>query len=149
MNRSKGLLLIIILLLLSNVVAWYLVFSGNRSGHNDHQAAFRSFLQKDVKFSTDQLKSFDRLVEGRDETMLEVRRKFREARRKQSRLLLTDNFSDSVIRSQAHNNAEVQQQMEINYWNYFKSVRALCTPEQLAVFDSGWINMMSAKRKKK
>ena len=81
--------------------------------------------------------------------MLGVRKTFREVRRKQSRLLLTDNFSDSVIRSQAYNNAEVQQQMEINYWNYFKSVRALCTADQLAVFDSGWINMMSAKRKKK
>lgn len=149
MNRSKGLLLIIILLLLSNVVAWYLVFSKNNSGHNDHQAAFRSFLQKEVKFSAGQLKSFDKLVKGRDETMLGVRKTFREVRRKQSRLLLTDNFSDSVIRSQAYNNAEVQQQMEINYWNYFKSVRALCTADQLAVFDSGWINMMSAKRKKK
>lgn len=150
MNRSKGLLLIIILLLLSNMVAWYLVFfSGSTSHKVDHQAAFRSFLQKEVKFSNSQLKSFDSLMAGREEIMKKQRQNFREARKSQSNALLQNGFGDSVINANASLNAEAQKEMEIKYWKYFRSVRDLCTNDQLAAFDTGWYRMMSTKRKRK
>lgn len=140
---------IIIVLLITNAVAWMLVFTGSkRSDQGKRKMRMEQFLQDDVGFSNDQMakyreiskKNFDGL-----RTHMETTRNEKESILKE--LSLTA-FTDSSISIAAHKIAAVQVAGDSLLLTNIRQLRELCTPDQLQKFDEGWYRQLGRHRRK-
>ncbi len=140
MTKTKGLSLIIILLLVSNLVAWFMLFN-KKQAKPERKAQAREFLKKDVGFTDAQLKSFDSIVESFRE---KARAEMTNVRKKKAAIMkavAADNFSDNAIAKGSKDIAEAGQHLDYLMLEQAAGIRAICTPEQLPRFDEGWMKM--------
>lgn len=144
MTKTKGLLLLIFILFISNLVAWFMLFNKKHVKTSRH-AQTREFLRKEVGFSGVQLAAYDSLANAFRE---EFRKKIGEAKNEKVQLMekvAANGFSDSAIAVGSRGVAEAQRQLEMVMLTHTANVRALCTPAQTGRFDDGWIKMFRRK----
>ena len=144
MTRTKTFMLIIFVLMLSNLVAWFMLFS-EKNRKPDRKAYTRDFLQKEIGFTNSQLTSFDSLVAVFRQSLIPEMENTRKKKSEVIKFVAADDFSDSAITIGAEKMASAQKDIELMNLKQVASIRALCTPDQLAVFDSNMDKMFRRK----
>ena len=148
-NRSKVFLLIIGILLIANVamLSYFLLNKNgrNQEKHQDRKEMIADFLKNEIGFSQDQLKQYDTLSDRHRENMKSMFEKSHSSKDKQFKELAAGDFSDSVINLVANQSAATQKIMEVQMFDHLKSIRMLCTPEQLPKFDSLFVKILNKR----
>lgn len=140
--RNRNLLIIIGVLLLTNI-AVLVYFLGqkkeNKSVHNNaknNKSFVAEMLQKEVGFTEEQTAEYKQLKEKQREVIRPMYDDMRNAKDSLFRLLSYPTTSDSVLKAMAEAIAQKQKALDLQTFNYFKTLRTLCTPEQLPKYDS-------------
>ena len=140
--KNRNLLIIIGVLLLTNI-AVLVYFLGqkkeNKSIPNNaknNKGFVAEMLQKEVGFTEDQTAEYKQLKEKQREIIRPMYDDMRNAKDSLFRLLSYPGTSDSVLNTLAEAIAQKQKALDLQTFNYFKTIRTLCTPEQLPKYDS-------------
>lgn len=148
-NKIKVFLVIIAVLFIANIVmlAFFLQKKDaiERSRRPDRKAYISNFLAKEIGFDQSQLIKYDTLSNRNHEKMSTLFGNIRNNKNEQFNQLVQGNFSDSIINLVADQSAVNQKIMEVQMSNHMKSIRQLCTPEQLPKFDSLFIKVFNRR----
>ena len=144
-NRSNKIFIIVIaLLLIANIGTLTLLLTADKKNdYDDRRNSMRNYLKNEIGFSDAQLVAFDTVKSNH---RAEVKPMFDEMRaRKQLNLrnIGAQNFSDSAIFNAAAYAATQQEKLEMKMLSQLKVIRNLCTPQQRAIFDTGFYKIMS------
>ena len=152
-NRSKLFLVIIAILLIANIaiLAYFLQKSGpeKQNSRPDRKAYIANFLQNEIGFDKHQLSQYDTLSNQHREKITFLYEEIRNNKTGQFKELVKNNFSDSSISVEAEQLAASQKIIDVNMFNYIKSIRLLCTVEQLPKFDSLFSKVFNRRGKEK
>jgi periplasmic protein CpxP/Spy len=141
-SRNRNLLFIIAALLLTNIAVlvyflWIKQPKTDGGGHERTRIEMADRLKDSVGFNDEQVAQFKKL---KDEQWTTIRSMFDEMRKAKDSLfkLLSDPAaSDSVINKASDVIAQKQKALDLQTFNHFKKVRALCaTPDQQVKYDS-------------
>jgi len=149
-SKTKILVTAVVLLLLTNIAM--LVFflnckgpGGKRNDRGGREAMMRTFLQKDVGFSDQQLAQYDELSKTHKENIKPSFEAMRNNREQEMKTLSAQGFSDSAVQMAAEKSASMQKEMVKNMFLHFRDIRKLCTPEQQPKFDSLFYKIWNKK----
>ncbi len=140
---NKILVIVIALLLIANIVTLTMLLTTKKTDNDDRKNSMRNYLKNEIGFSAAQLEFFDSV---KTKQRAEVKPMFDEMRtRKQLNLknIGMQNFNDSAILNATEYAAAQQKNLEMKMLNNLKEIRNLCTPQQRAVFDTGFYKVMS------
>jgi Spy/CpxP family protein refolding chaperone len=141
-SPNRNLLFIIAALLLTNIAVlvyffWIKQPKTDFGGHERPKNGIADKLKDSVGFNDEQVAQYQKL---KDEQWASIRAMFDEMRKAKDglfRLLSDPNASDSVINKASDVIAQKQKALDLQTFNHFKKVRALCaTPEQQVKYDS-------------
>ncbi len=148
-NRSKVFLSVIAILLVANIamVTFFLMKKDYRRSEKrpDRKAMIAGFLKKEIGFTAAQLQQYDTLSTKHQENVKKMFESHRASKDKQFKELAAADFSDSIINIVAGQSAESQKIMELQMFNHLKSIRMLCTSEQLQKFDSLFVKILNRR----
>ena len=141
---NKIFIIVIALLLIANICTLTLLLTNDKkSDYDDRKNSMRNYLKNEIGFSDAQLVAFDTV---KSHHRAEVKPMFDEIRtRKQLNLknIGAQNFSDSSMAIAADYSAMQQEKLEMKMLGQLKIIRNLCTPQQRAIFDTGFYKIMS------
>lgn len=146
--QAKSLLLILLLLVISNAILLFMLINKKTKPEKRSEARenkVKNYLQKEVGFTTAQLASVDTLLKMQNEKMKSYFDSNRTNRSAYFKSIGQSGFNDSVIARLMAENQPKMQQMELNYINNIREIRAIATPAQQQVFDTGFYKMMLRK----
>src|SRR5664279_1970918 len=139
-TKNKSLVSIVIFLLITNIVMLVFFLALNKpvqkNSRGRDQNGMSGMLQKEVGFSKDQL---DKYLSLRKEQLDSVHTLFdgvRKAKMDFYNLVYTPEVSDSTVNEAAGLIAQRQKILDLQMFNHFKTVRNICTPDQLQKFDT-------------
>lgn len=138
-SRNRNLLIIIGVLLLTNmaVLVYFLGAKKRATSHSEKdRSSVAELLQKEVGFSDEQVAQYKQLKEEQRETIRPMYDDMRKAKENLFKLLSYPQTSDSVLNQAADNIAQKQKALDMQTFNHFKRVKALCTPGQQPKYDS-------------
>lgn len=148
-NKNKIFITIIGMLLLANIVlvSFFLLKKDDdkREKRPDRKAMIAKFLKNEIGFNALQLQQYDTLSNKHRENMKTMFDSLKSSKDKQFKQLTTGNFSDSVMNNVANQSAVSQKIMELQMFNHLKSIRVLCTPDQLPKFDSLFVKILNRR----
>lgn len=133
MNKNRLFIALIVLLLTANVVLLIFAF-GDRHRHPPRHNGPKEKIVRRLKFDEKQSAQFEALVQehrhalhAQDDSIMHLRRE----------LYLALKTSDAALNDSLLNELAKQQiRIEKIHFMHFKSLRALCRPDQLPAFDS-------------
>lgn len=137
-SRNKVLLFLIGILLLTNIIL--VVFfvgkkdTGKPRGNRDRSAWVRDFLKDSVGFNEQQLTQYDKLRQQNRENMKPLFEDLGNAKLKFYEMVGKPG-TDSANQAAAALIGEKQQALDMAFFNHFRQVRSICTPEQLPNYD--------------
>jgi len=137
-KKYKALIFIIIFLLVTNIVMLILLMNQDSSQQKDHdsnQGRLSTMLNDEVGFSETQLQQYQALRSAQQQN---VKPLFENIRRSKQNFYdqLSEEAGDSVLNQNASNIGELQKQIDLQMFTYFKNIRNICTPQQLPKYDS-------------
>jgi periplasmic protein CpxP/Spy len=141
-SNKRSLVFIIIFLLLTNIaVLGYFLWYKKSPRQNDREKENRTngiapALQKEVGFNEQQIAQYNQLKEEQWKKFKPMFDEVRKAKDSLFRLLSNENADDSTINRTADLIGQKQREVDLQAFNHFKRVRALCTPGQLPKYDS-------------
>jgi hypothetical protein len=103
------------------------------------------FLEKEIGFNQQQLLRYDTLGDGQQKIMKGFFDNMRNKKKQQFQQLVAGNFTDTSISRLADESAATQKQMEVQMFNHIKSVRQLCSPDQLPRFDTSFFKVFNRR----
>lgn len=143
--RNKNLLFIIAALLLTNIaVLLYFLWIKPCDHKPDSQKrnSMTEMLQKEVGFTDEQVGQYKQLKEEQKASIRPMFDEMRKAKDSLFRLLSDPGINDSTINKVSDLIAQKQKALDLQTFNHFKKVRALCsTPEQRTKYDSMVLRM--------
>jgi thiamine biosynthesis lipoprotein ApbE len=145
MKGNRVLLVIIAVLLLTNVgMLLYFTGSGKKEEKKTLSRAERAaeMMRKDVGFTNDQVEEYKQLRQRRDDEMKDLNANLRAERAKLMELLRQQDVPDSVVMNVARAIGEKTVPVEIAFYQHFKRVKQICTPEQQPRYDSMLMRIM-------
>lgn len=143
-SKNKVLLLLLVILVVTNVgMLWYFT----RETKEEAKPLSRSermaeMMKKELGFDDAQAQEYLRLRQLRDSLMQPLNQDLRAAKMEMIELLRQPNVPDSLARQAAEKIASKQGPLEMEFYNHFRRIQALCKPEQLAPFDSMLVRMV-------
>ncbi len=140
-SKTKLLVTAVVFLLLTNIAMLVFFLCCKGPGRKDNhgggrEAMMRTFLQKDIGFTAQQLQQYDTLAKIHKENIKPSFEAMRNNREQELKELSAEGFSDSAIQTVADKSASTQKEMVKNMFGHFRDIRKLCTPEQQPKFDS-------------
>ncbi len=152
-SKPTYLVIIIIILILSNIAlgaAWWYSEKNNENPHRmDKPSPMGAYLKKEIGFSTAQLAQFDSLRAKKRINDKEIYGSIRESKQQLFKSLGRNSFSDSAINTTIEFAAEKQKIFEAGMIESLKEIRALCTEEQRAKFDTGFYKAFNRSAQEK
>ncbi len=148
-NKIMGAAIIVLLLVNAGLLIFFFCCKGENRGHkpgNGREAMAKVFLKKDIGFSEAQLQQYDSLSKQHRESVKVFFEEMRSNKEKSFKDLGANGFSDSIIDLTATQASAKQKEMDIKMFQHFKSIRALCTNEQLPRFDSLFYKMVTKRK---
>lgn len=136
--KNRVLIIMVVILLLTNVLMLFF-FLWLKPGHSHDWRGKRGvavFLEEQVGFTGDQMKSYQQLREQHWGRMKPVLGDIRSTKERFYNLLARTEVSDSVLQRAADSIGYRQSAIDLLTFQHFREVRALCTPEQRPRFDS-------------
>ncbi|MEO5889210.1 MAG: hypothetical protein ABIQ31_03100 [Ferruginibacter sp.] len=146
-NKSKVFLLVIAILLIANI--GMLIFflqkkgPGNDNGRPDKKTFIVNLLKNEIGFSAGQLVQYDTLSSRHRQKVGGLYENIRNNKVSQFKKLAAADFSDSSISEVVDQSTTSQKIVEINMFNHIRSVRQICTAEQLPKFDSLFVKIFN------
>lgn len=140
-NKNKSLVIVVIILLLTNIAMLAFILCNKPGGKRgprggDREAMVKTFLQKELGFSKEQMARYDTLNEQQKRTMKARFDELRSNRMEVYKVLGQQDFADSALENAAVKLSDNQKDMELNLLNHFAAIRKIGTAEQQAKFDS-------------
>lgn len=137
--QNRTLIFILIALLATNLV-WmgYNFISKGSKKNTERKGMLSDFLEKEVKFSPAQMVAYDSLRSQHRRQGKNFADSLRPIKTERFRQIGLAGFSDSAIAVAAQHSAENQLLMETRFLNNIREIRNICTPEQRAIFDTGF-----------
>lgn len=139
-TKNKSLVSIIVFLLITNVAMLFFFIVLNKpaqkTSHEKAPIGMSNLLQKDVGFSKGQLDNYLSLRKQQLDKVHPLFDDLRKAKMDFYTLIYTPQISDSAITNAAEAIAQKQKTLDLQMFNHFKTVRAICTPDQLQKFDT-------------
>ncbi len=139
MNENKGIRLwqwAVLLLVLCNIGLIATIWLKPQHDGPPRGGSPRDFVIKELKFTDDQTKKYDVLVQAHQEAMRKLRHDAADLRHELFANLKNEkegnNVADSLVRLIGNN----QKEIELTTYNHFAQVRALCTDAQKKDFDN-------------
>ncbi len=145
-KTNKRLLIIIAVLLITNigVFGYFLWFKKgdheNKTGRSKN--GISETLKKDAGFSDEQVAKYKELKDKQRQTIRPMFDRMRELKDSLFVLIGSQDQNDSLINAIANKIADQQKTIDLQTYNYFRTLRSLCMPEQLPKYDSIVINML-------
>ena len=147
-KNNKILLLIIGILLITNIAIIALLFTSEDSdNHKEYKSPMTSYLQKEIKFSDSQMKTYEALQTTHSASMKKFFDSLRAEKINVYKQLGTKSFDDSAMQLAVMYASNKQLSMEAMMLNHVKRIRNICTPEQQLVFDTGFYKVMVRGRR--
>ena len=144
-SHNKNLIFIIVALLLTNiaVLAYFLWLKKPEPVRPpERKGIMIELLQKEVGFDTVKMEQYKQLKDEQRETVRPLFDEMRKAKENFFKLISDPGANDSVINKAADAIAQQQKALDLQTFNHFKKVRALCeTPEQQVKYDSAVVKM--------
>jgi periplasmic protein CpxP/Spy len=140
-TRYKTLLFAVAILLITNI-AMLVYFTGSKhqapkqAGRGDRPGSVTSFLKNDIAFSKEQLENFDSLKKQHRTDIKPYFDALAKSKDSFYQLLNKTDVSDSILKEAAAVIGKNQAALDLHFFQNFKSIRTLCTPDQLPKFDS-------------
>lgn len=138
-KKNKSLISIIIFLLITNIamLIFFVILNKPEEAkiENVEQGRFSTSLQEDVGFSKEQFDEYQALRKDHFEKMRPL---FNDLRNTKFQFydLLHAPFRETVVSESAEQIGEKQQQLDLQMFRYFESLRKICRQEQLPKFDT-------------
>lgn len=153
LSKNKILIITISVLLLTNIVTLFFYSTQKQCDHKKHREERKSkitaFLKNDIKFSEQQLAMYDSMTTLHHKSIEPMMDSFRTKKSALMNELSATGFTESAIDVTLTSLSAYQLPLEKNMLHYIKSIREICTPEQMAAFDSGFFKMLHARNDKK
>ncbi len=145
--RNRNLLIIIGVLLFTNIAVLVYFFSEREGksyarGEEKDRGNMAEMLQKEVGFNDEQTAQYKQLKTLQKQTIKPMYDEMRKAKDSLFRLLSYPGTSDSLLNKVSDDIAQKQKALDLQTFNHFKRVRALCTPDQQPKYDSLVIRMV-------
>ncbi len=153
MSKTKILVSAVVFLLITNI--GMLIFflnnkeHGRKEGRGGRDAAMRTFLQKEIGFSDQQLTQYDSLTKKHKDQIRPSFDEMRNNREQDMKTLGQSGFSDSVIEASATRSSTMQKDMIKKMLLHFREVRELCTAGQKPKFDSLFYKSLPKREEKR
>jgi protein CpxP len=147
-SRNRNLIFIIATLLLTNIaVLVYFLWikpEGRAEGRKAPKEGFFTLALKDsVGFNEQQIAQYKELKDKQKKAIGVMFEDMRKAKDSLFRLVGNTQASDSVIRKAAEAIGERQRLLDLQSFNHFREIRALCTtPEQAQKYDTAVLRML-------
>lgn len=137
-SKNKTLILIIILLLLTNIaVVGYFLFGCKKANKPPRgKDNFTAVLEKEVGFNKQQLAQFNELKKGHWANAKANMDKIVTIKNTIFDLTKQPNTPDSVVENLADSIGALQKQVEMSAYRHVLATRSICTPQQLAAYDT-------------
>jgi Spy/CpxP family protein refolding chaperone len=140
-TRNRNLLFIIGALLLTNiaVLAYFLWIKSpddSKKPPSRGNGGMTDKLKDSVGFNDQQLAEYKKLKDEQWNTVKPMFDGMRKAKDSLFRLLSDPAVNDSVVNKASNAIAERQKALDLQTFNHFRKVRALCTPEQQIKYDT-------------
>ena len=147
--KNKILLIIIGVLLLTNLVLiTFLIINkpfSKKGMRGDRSIIIGAFLQNEIGFDQQQLKQYDSLSVPNRTKVKALFDTLKSDKGNEFKQLTLDNFSDTAILKTAKNISTKQKEIEIVLYKHYKEIRNICSPQQLAKFDSLFYKVLNKK----
>ena len=140
---NKIFIIVIALLLVANIVTLSLLLTNKKTDNDDRRNSMRNYLKKEIGFSDAQLNAFDTVKSNNRAAVKPMYEEMRNQKRTNLQTIGSQSFNDSSINAATEYAATQQKLLEMTMLNHLKEIRNLCTPQQRAVFDTGFYKMMS------
>ncbi|ASZ11589.1 periplasmic heavy metal sensor [Chitinophaga pendula] len=136
--KNRILIIMVVILLLTNLLMlFFFVWLKPGSRHDGRgKRGVAIFLEEQVGFTEDQMKSYQELREQHWGRMKPVLGDIRTTKERFYNLLARAAVPDSVLQQAADSIGRRQSAIDLLTFQHFREVRALCTPEQRPRFDS-------------
>lgn len=153
MKNNRLLILLVVLLLISNlgILFYFLNIQKAPKPKSDQKPSSKSivsYVQKKVGLTDDQAARYRVLIDQHHDSLRILSDSNRVARLAFFKLLTDSTSTNEAIQAALHRVGASQEAIEMNNYQHFKNVRALCTGEQLPKFDSllvRFVNRSSGK----
>ena len=148
-SRNRNLVFIIAALLLTNIAVlvyflWIKQPEGRKDGPQKPKEGFFTLALKDsVGFNEQQIAQYKEIKDRQKKTMEVMFDNMRRAKDSLFRLIGDTQANDSVIRKAAEAVGERQRLLDLQSFNHFREIRALCTsPDQRQKYDTAVLRML-------
>ncbi len=139
-SRNKVLIFIVVVLLITNIGMLFYFIGGRGSGRNNHgdkrTGPVTSFLQNEIGFNKQQLAAFDSLKQQHRAAMKPLFDDLGKSKDDFYALIGRVGVTDSVLKSASDLIGKKQAALDLQFYQNFRSIRKLCSPEQQIKFDS-------------
>lgn len=136
LSRNKILLTIIAILLITNI-GMLVLFLGMKPVHEEpKKLGFTEKLKNQVGFTADQMAVFEPKKKVFWARVRERSDEIKKTKEEFYHYLYDPSVPDSVIEAKANVIGKQQRDLDMHVIRHFKELRTLCTPEQLAKYDS-------------
>jgi len=145
MKGNRVLLVIIAVLLLTNLgMLLYFTGGSKKEERKPMSRAERAaeMMRKDVGFTDEQVEQYKQLRQRRDDEMKDLNANLRAERAKLMELLRQPDVPDSVVLNVAKAIGEKTVPVEVAFYQHFRRVQQICTPEQMPRYDSMLMRIM-------
>lgn len=147
-STSRIFIITIALLLIANLVTLSLLFTSKKTNettnnNDDRKNILRNYLKQEVGFTDAQLVQYDTLKSKQRSQVKLMYDSMRMMKQQNIKRIGNTAFNDSAILSAASATAIEQERIEITMLQNLKAIRAICTPTQQQVFDTGIYKIMS------
>jgi protein CpxP len=141
-KKIRSLFIVIAFLFVTNVVLLlFLIFGKNddrNSQHTDKRSVIETFLQDKIKFDEKQMALYKNIRNADFEKRVPIFDTLKSAKSRFYENIYNDSIPDSVINKLAEVVSEKQMVVDKHMFEYFKSIRRICTADQLPLFDSSF-----------
>ncbi len=144
MGKNKTLLLLIAVLLVANFVMLYLLLKPEKKPSElTRVERMVKMLQDELGLDSAQTVKYLSLREYRDQKLKPLQDSMKTAKQEMMTLLRKEGLTDAEVNFAAQKVGDEQALIEITYFEHFKRMQQLLTPEQQPQFDSLLFRMVN------
>ncbi len=139
--QNKTLAYTIIFLLVANLalLAYFAFFKSNKDTRTNRKP-ISDFVDKTLGFTEQQKKTWEQMRSDSKNKMKKVFEESADAKDSLFQLVPSPNLDDSLVYDKALAIGEKQRAIELEMFRQYRSLYEMCTAEQKAKFDTGFMN---------
>ncbi|MES2646625.1 MAG: hypothetical protein V4717_07125 [Bacteroidota bacterium] len=144
-RRSKMLVVLVIVLVLTNLGMLYYLLQYHNEEKKSKTDKQIEWMTKELKLDNDQVKQYIALRAKRDSILQPLNQQLQSEKMKMVNLLQipAESVPDSAVAAAASRITNAQKGIEVAYYDHFRRMQALCHPDQLPMFDSMLVRMVT------